>query len=169
MTRQRGFTLIELLVVLLIIGVILSAGMLSINSKDSAQSREQAVKVEGLFKQAQDQATWKQRTHLLAVSEQGLEVFQWSQGNWQTVDDLKSLPWPEHLAVEWQLPLNSPQMFLNIDESKQEALSGWLLLPNGEAQLGQISWQAKDAGYESPLTVLQWDRWLNFELLADID
>lgn len=169
MQQQRGFTLIELMVVLLIIGVILSAGMLSMNNSDSAQNREQAVKIEGLFKQAQDQATWKQRAFLVAVSEQGLEAFQWLQGEWQAVDELKTLPWPEHLAVEWQLPLNQPSLVLNVNESKQVSLSGWIVLPNGETQLGQISWQPKNAGYEQKLTVLEWNQWLDFELLTDID
>ncbi|MBO1928004.1 prepilin-type N-terminal cleavage/methylation domain-containing protein [Thiomicrorhabdus sp. 6S2-11] len=169
MKQQRGFTLIELMVVLLIIGVILSAGMLSLNNSDSAQTREQAVKIESLFKQAQDQATWRQRAFLVAVDDKGLQAYQWLQGVWQASEQLQSLPWPEHLDVEWQLPLNQPQMLLNVGESKQVALSGWLLLPNGEVQLGQISWQAKNSGYDAPITVLQWNQWLDFELLTDID
>ncbi|BBP45051.1 hypothetical protein THMIRHAS_04240 [Thiosulfatimonas sediminis] len=168
MMRQRGFTLLELMVVLLVIGVLLSAGMLSLQNNDAAQSREQAAKIQGLFKQAQDQATWTQRTHLVGVSAQGLQVYQWSQGRWQTASKLQPLSWSALWTVEWQLPLNQPPFFL-VDDARQVTLAGWLLLPNGEAQLGQISWQLTNQGGDAPLSVLQWDRWLNFELLAEME
>ncbi|MBO1923137.1 type II secretion system minor pseudopilin GspH [Thiomicrorhabdus sp. 6S3-12] len=156
--RQKGFTLIELMVVLLIIGLLLTAASLSFKNSDSALSRQQASQIQALFHYAQDQATWQQRTYLLIPDNKGVTLFKWQQGQWHKDDKAKVLSWKTPFEVDWQLPAL---------QSREENLlnRGWWVLPSGEVQPGSISWRLKNAEDED--TILEWDQWLEFELVAD--
>ncbi|MBN2648009.1 MAG: prepilin-type N-terminal cleavage/methylation domain-containing protein [Thiotrichales bacterium] len=155
--EQSGFTLIELMVVLLVVGILLSAVSLSFRSSDQALTRQQANQIQALFLYAQDQATFTQRTQLVVADDQGLKLYHWRQGEWQADARVKAVSWPATFKVRWQQA--SPSV-----ERDGLLANGWWILPQGEAQAGEIVWQQ---GQSSATEGVVWDTDLVFNQLSE--
>jgi general secretion pathway protein H len=116
---QSGFTLIELLVVVVVIGVIVSIGLLSLGVLgDDRQLRREAFRIGSLLEVAQDEAVMQGREFGLEVllSSYRFVEFDPFQRRWaevQTDDVFRARQLPE--GIEFDLLLEDKSVLLKID------------------------------------------------------
>jgi len=116
---QPGFTLIELLVVVVVIGIIVSIGLLSLGILgDDRQLRREAFRIGSLLEVAQDEAVMQGREfglEVLLTSYRFVEFDPYQQ-RWaelQTEDVFRARNLPE--GVEFDLLLENKSVLLDID------------------------------------------------------
>jgi general secretion pathway protein H len=116
---QSGFTLIELLVVVVVIGVIVSIGLLSLGVLgDDRQLRREAFRLGSLLEVAQDEAVMQGREFGLEVllSSYRFVEFDPFERRWaevQTDDVFRARQLPE--GIEFDLLLEDKSVLLKID------------------------------------------------------
>lgn len=141
--------------VLVIVAVLLSAMSQSFRFGGSDQLRSEQAKIRGLLQVTSDAAAFEGRPYLLVPTEQGLQPWHWSRGQWFESEKLANYSTPSELQMSWQL-----------EESKLGLLNlpakGWLFLPNGEVSPGEIALSFKEANRDAVIRVLEWDTSLNF-------
>ncbi len=116
---QSGFTLIELLVVIVVIGIIVSIGLLSLGVLgDDRQLRREAFRLGSLLEVAQDEAVMQGREFGLEVMLTSyrfveFDPFQRLWAEVQTEDVFRARQLPE--GIEFDLLLEDKSILLEID------------------------------------------------------
>lgn len=116
---QPGFTLIELLVVIVVIGIIVSIGLLSLGVLgDDRQLRREAFRIGSLLEVAQDEAVMQGREFGLEVMLTSyrfveFDPFQRLWAEVQTDDVFRARQLPE--GIEFDLLLEDKSVLLEID------------------------------------------------------
>ena len=116
---QPGFTLIELLVVIVVIGIIVSIGLLSLGVLgDDRQLRREAFRIGSLLEVAQDEAVMQGREFGLEVMRTSYRFVEFDpyQRLWaaiQTEDVFRARELPE--GMEFDLLLEDKSILLEID------------------------------------------------------
>jgi general secretion pathway protein H len=86
---QRAFTLIEVLVVVVIIGIVVSVAVLSVNvlGRDN-QLNDETERLQALFALVREQAEMQNRDHALRLEETGYQFLRLDvrTGEWRAVD-----------------------------------------------------------------------------------
>jgi general secretion pathway protein H len=154
---QRGFTLIELMVVLVIMGVVVSVGVISLGSFNQDLAENQRAIIGSYLQQVSDESAFNQRLFLVTPDEDGLMTYWFKDNQWQVTNDIEKLPWQKGLNVDW-----------DIDETlaKQQQLPnpGWLFWPTGEVTPGQIELKGMSEDTNESIVInLIWNEALEFE------
>jgi general secretion pathway protein H len=84
---QRGFTLIELLVVMVIIAIIASIGIISVNVADRDPSKSDAHEMADLMGLAAEQAIMQGQEYGLRLEAHGYAFYAYDGRRWQPVKD----------------------------------------------------------------------------------
>lgn len=103
-TPSRGFTLLEVLVVVIIIGVVISFAVLSINSDDKTLE-EDAQRLEALIKLTGQEAVLQSTELALQFDEGGYEFLAYDGKKWQPITDdeiLRPRKLPDNVAVDYE-------------------------------------------------------------------
>ena len=125
---QPGFTLIELLVVVVVIGIIVSIGLLSLGVLgDDRQLRREAFRIGSLLEVAQDEAVMQGREFGLEVMRTSYRFVEFDpyQRLWteiQTEDVFRARELPE--GMEFDLLLEDKSILLDIDAEDLSDLEG---------------------------------------------
>lgn len=132
--KQSGFTLIELMVVLVIVGVLLSATVISIKPSESGKMRKQTAAFKGLMQAVCDQSAFDQHIYVMMPTEKGIDVSYLSKQKWTAVERFNKFQWVDGIEVDWQL---------SAEQAKKDKLPapGWMCWPSGEIKKGQITFQ----------------------------
>jgi general secretion pathway protein H len=104
LARSRGFTLLEVLVVVIIIGVVISFAVLSINSDDKTLE-EEARRLQALIGLAGQEAILQSKELALQFDEDGYEFLAFDGEKWQPVTDdqiLRPRKLPDTVAVDYE-------------------------------------------------------------------
>lgn len=103
--RSRGFTLLELLAVIVIIGIILSFAVLSVNTGGRSQALEQeARRLSALIGLAAQEAVMQSREFGLLLTDHGYTFLAFQDNAWQPLEDDPMLR-PRELPPDMQLEL----------------------------------------------------------------
>ena len=103
-TRSRGFTLLEVLVVVIIIGVVISFAVLSINSDDNTLD-EEARRLQALINLTGQEAVLQSKELALQFNEDGYEFLAFDGEKWQPIADdeiLRPRVLPDYVAVGYE-------------------------------------------------------------------
>lgn len=135
MWRQRAFTLLELLVVLVLMGVILTIGVLSLGDGGRGdQIREEGRRLSALLQLAADEAVLTTTPHGFELQPDGYRFVHHRDGEWQVLQQdslLRPRPWPP--GVEAELYIDGHPV-APVQQSKQRDVPQPALLfyPDGE-------------------------------------
>ncbi|MDZ7753719.1 MAG: type II secretion system minor pseudopilin GspH [Gammaproteobacteria bacterium] len=101
--RHDGFTLIEMMVVLIIVGVIVSLGMVRLTTDDdAAQVRREAERLGALLRLARDEAIVRARSMGLRLAPDGYRFAVYDAGQWRDMEGdtvFRERRLPEHLRL----------------------------------------------------------------------
>lgn len=99
---RNGFTLIEILVVVVIISIVASMALLSINPGHGRESREEAERLAALIKLAGQEAIVGSRELALEVAKDGYRFLEYRDQQWTAFDDniLRPREMPDHVRLE---------------------------------------------------------------------
>ncbi len=156
-SKQQGFTLIELMVVVVILAILLSVAIVSLQPNHQAQLRQQTVAFKGSLIAMCDKSAFEQRIYALIPTKKGIEIQKFTKGQWQETSlnpnarsGNNNLQWHEAMQVSWQL---------NEELAKSHGLEqpAWLCWPSGEINAGTITFELNQF-----TKVLQWNEILNF-------
>lgn len=129
--RQKGFTLIEVMIVVVIIGILMSAMVLTIKPKATSQIRQTLLSAKDLMVSACDRAAFEQRVYLIVPSPTQLQIYKHVNQKWQAAEHLGPITWPEGLEVDWQRPETPESTGSLVD-------TGWRCWPGGEMTPGSL-------------------------------
>jgi len=102
--RCRGFTLLEVMVVVIIIGIVISFAVLSINSDDKTLD-EEARRLQALINLTSQEAVLQSKELALQFNEDGYEFLAFDGEKWQAIADdeiLRSRKLPDNVAVDYE-------------------------------------------------------------------
>lgn len=114
-----GFTLLELLVVMVIMGIVLSFGMLAVGDGGRAAQIEQAAqRLQALIELGSDEAILQSRELGLYVTLDEYQFFSYEAEGWQSYEDdlFRARKLPE--AVEFELFMEDLEVSLESAEEK---------------------------------------------------
>ena len=101
--HRNGFTLIEMMVVLIIVGVIVSLGMVRLTTDDdAAQVRREAERLSALLHLARDEAIVRARSMGLRLTPDGYRFALYDDGRWRDLDSdtvFRARRLPDHLRL----------------------------------------------------------------------
>ena len=102
--RSSGFTLLEVLVVVIIIGVVISFAVLSINSDDKTLE-ETATRLQALIGLGSQEAVLQSTELALQFNEDGYEFLAFDGKKWQPISDdqiLRPRKLPDTVTVDYE-------------------------------------------------------------------
>ena len=102
--RCRGFTLLEVMVVVIIIGIVISFAVLSINSDDKTLD-EEARRLQALINLTSQEAILQSKELALQFNENGYEFLVFDGEKWQAIADdeiLRPRTLPDNVAVDYE-------------------------------------------------------------------
>lgn len=102
--RARGFTLLEVLVVVIIIGIVISFAVLSINGDDKTLE-EEARRLQALIDLTGQEAVLQSKELALQFNEDGYEFLAFDGEKWQAIADdeiLRPRMLPDTVAVDYE-------------------------------------------------------------------
>ena len=102
--QSRGFTLLEVLVVVIIIGVVISFAVLSINGDDKTLD-EEARRLQALINLTGQEAVLQGKELALQFDEDGYEFLAFDGEQWQAIADdeiLRPRSLPDYIAVDYE-------------------------------------------------------------------
>ena len=100
----RGFTLLEVMVVVIIIGIVISFAVLSINSDDKTLE-EEARRLQALINLTSQEAVLQSKELALQFNEDGYEFLAFDGEKWQAIADdeiLRPRKLPDNVAVDYE-------------------------------------------------------------------
>lgn len=153
---QRGFTLIELIVVLVIMGVVVSVGVISLGSFNQDLAENQRANIQSLLQQVADQSAFSQKLFLITPDESGLTTYWLKDKKWQVADTLSAMPWQAGFKVDWDVDEN-------LTSQQKLPDPGWLFWPSGEVIPGEIVLTGVSDNSTSLVVTLSWNEALEFE------
>jgi general secretion pathway protein H len=124
---RQGFTLLEVLVVLVIISIIVSLAVISIDTGPEELRRE-SNRLASLLELASEEAVMNGREYRVVLHRRSYTFELRNQGKWQAAEDELFRPrrLPEDLSL--QLFLENREVPLNDDEAPELAKTGALLI-----------------------------------------
>ncbi|MFA7094968.1 MAG: type II secretion system minor pseudopilin GspH [Gammaproteobacteria bacterium] len=155
--RSRGFTLLELLAVIVIIGIIITFAVLSVDTGSRAQAVEQeARRLAALIGMAAEEAVFQSQELGLRVTERGYIFLTFQDNTWHPLDTdqmLRPRELPADIGVELiveQLPAKLGTADEEEDEQNksraQEPAPQILILSSGELTPFEIRLVTQDSG-----------------------
>jgi general secretion pathway protein H len=104
LSRTRGFTLLEVLVVVIIIGVVISFAVLSINSDDKTLE-EEARRLQALINLTGQEAVLQSKELALQFNEDGYEFLAYDGEKWHAIADdeiLRPRTLPDNVTMDYE-------------------------------------------------------------------
>lgn len=139
---RNGFTLIEVLVVVIIVSIITSMALLSLNLDQGHQGEEEAKRITALLKLAGQQAIISDRELVLEVAKDGYRFLQYRDQQWLPVEDdvLRPRELPDGVHLDTYIyGANAGQA-----DEQEPMLPRIYLLSSGEITPFEIDVQADD-------------------------
>lgn len=108
MSRQRGFTLIEIMVVVVIIGTVITFGVLGMMPDDDRELENQARRLHTVLELAHENALLEARELGLILEPDGYRFTELVNDEWRGIDSsphgyLRPHTMPDHLRLEVEL------------------------------------------------------------------
>ena len=125
--HASGFTLLEVLVVLVIISIIVSLAVISIDTGPEELRRE-GDRLASLLELAAEEAVMNGREYRAVLRRHSYSFERLQAGKWQPVEEELFRPRPLPPEMSLQLFLEKREVPLNDEESPEAAQSGALLL-----------------------------------------
>jgi general secretion pathway protein H len=146
--KSSGFTLLELLVALVLIGIILSFAVFTVDSGEDRRIREEANRFFYLLKLAQEEAILNASEWVLEIDEQGYTFSVLTQEGAQPLIDpvFRQRKFADYVRPVVQFEQN--QLVLNAEEKEDASASRIYILSSGELTPFQIRFPASDKNFE---------------------
>jgi general secretion pathway protein H len=158
--HQAGFTLLEILIVIVIIAIVLSFSILSIDTEPEKLDNE-TDRLTALMEMVAEEAVMNSREYRLLIEEQGYSFQVFQGGKWQNSDDeifrRRQLPEGFYLSAEIE---NQSMPIASSAEEKGEPIASILFLSSDEATPFELSItgpsgsQRSISNLDGPITVL---------------
>lgn len=157
-SAENGFTLIEVMVVVVIISIVLSVGMLSLNQNEQNQLRAQTIKVKSLLEFVSDLSALEQKMYLVVPETTGLTTYRSVKGVWEPSSKVSAMSWV--VEAEWQ---TEPSVVQRYELPKP----GWVFWPSGEVTHGSITLMTLSQKLQQQKVIeplmIQWNVFLQFD------
>ncbi len=157
-STEHGFTLIEVMVVVVIISIVLSVGMLSLNQNEQNQLRAQTIKVKSFLGFVSDLSALDQKMYLVVPDTTGLAVYRSVKGVWESSTKISAISWV--VEADWQTEPSAVQRY-------ELPKPGWVFWPSGEVTPGSITLMTLSQKLQQQEViepqVIQWNVFLQFE------
>jgi len=158
--HQKGFTLIELMVVIVIISVVTTISILSLNGGDKSKLIVQQNQLKTLLNSVRDQSTFDRKLYLVVPDETGLTMYVFEQNKWKKSPKVEFLAWKNGLTVQWSVD----EVFA---QKQQLPEPGWMFWPTGEVLKGGVSFAMGGDKFTAPnkenIVSVSWNDILQFE------
>jgi general secretion pathway protein H len=144
--RRQGFTLIEVMVVMVLISIIITFAVLSIDTGPEELRREGA-RLASLLDLASEDAVFNGRDYRVLLQRQGYTFEEYRDSKWQASADelLKPRTLPDHMHLELTLE-NEPVMLAPGFEPDPKNSPALLLLSSGEIPSFELIVSAEGSG-----------------------
>ena len=146
------------MVVVIIISIVLTVGMLSLNQNEQNQLRTQTIKVKSLLAFVSDLSAFDQQMYLIVPEETGLSVFHSVKGVWEPSSKVGAMSWV--VEANWQTEPTAVQRY-------ELPKPGWVFWPSGEVTPGSITLmtlsQRMQQQEDNVPAMIQWNVFLQFE------
>ena len=146
--RRQGFTLIEVLVVMVLISIIISFAVLSVDTGPEELRREGA-RLASLLELSSEEAVFNGHEYRVLLQRQGYAFEEYRDSEWQQSEDelLKPRALPDHMRLELSLE-NEPVELPSGSEPDEEKEKGaaLMLLSSGEIPSFELTITANDGG-----------------------
>jgi general secretion pathway protein H len=142
--RQRGFSLLELMVVLMIVGILVTLGVLSLNlGSQQAKVEEEVQRIRGVLELAQDEAILKHQELALRFERDAYTFARLEEGKWVDIEkdrqfSTHKLPDGMHFYVEVK------DGSLPLADSKGATEAMVYVLSSGEVSPFELNIEASD-------------------------
>lgn len=119
---QRGFTLLEILVVVVIISILISLTVISLDFGEGETGKEEAQRFAALIKLASQEAILRSRELAIEVAHDGYQFLILEQQEWFALQDeiFKSHQLPENMRFAVNLEGLEVDIFQQVDEETGE-------------------------------------------------
>jgi general secretion pathway protein H len=149
---QSGFSLLELMVVLMIIGILITYGVISLNLGDrQAKVEEEVQRIRGVLELAQEEAVLKHRELALRFERDAYTFASLEEGKWVDFDkdrEFKTYTLPEDMHFYVEVKDGS----LPLADSKGATQAMIYILSSGEVTPFDLTVEASDGSRYSLAT-----------------
>jgi general secretion pathway protein H len=151
-TPPRGFTLLEVLVVMLIIGIVLSVAVLSLNG-DKHELEDEARRLQALITLTGQEAVLQSKELALQFSDDGYEFQAYDGEKWQPLENdetLRARTLPDDLVLEYRA--DGDKMTLGIGDDDEKAPPRIYFLSSGEVSPFELTLRRRGGSEAYTLT-----------------